>query len=227
MNENKKVGKYGDEGVYTDEQISKKCTKDVFYYLNVNEPIKGWHYLLLEDGFPEKYYYDRDNCCMEESDKNELGKIYPDLNTIIIVNNNNPNDFRVIVSGDDKSQDTDGNAIERSSKNHRCVFEEKIMYGEEINPYIIFCKGDGVIDDNGIINSNFKTKFRQMMPYFYKGKPHCFNFSESHSIFKNEWNLVYIKKNSFTEKEKFEIIKNVAVMSINYYRTKLQKIDGK
>lgn len=217
-----KVGKYGTEETCRDENYSFECSRKVYQYLKVNKPINGWRYMIMEEGVPETLYYKRDGVSIPSDFKEH--KIIPDIPTIILLDNDNPNNFYVVLSGDDKYQETDGNAIERSNKNHRGVFEEKMCYNTSINPYVIFCSGTAFFKDDGITpNDYFESKFRQMLPYTKNGLPYIWNRNEPHSSLKQKWNQLYLQKERFTKEQKYEILKTVAVESVDYYKSILEK----
>lgn len=216
-----KVGKYGTEETCLDEKNSVECALEVFQFLKIHKPIKGWSYRILEDGVSEEMYYKRDGAEIPTGFK--AHKIVPDIPTIIIVENNNPYNFYVILSGDDKYQETDGNAIERNSKNHRGVFEEKMCYNTSINPYVIFCAGPGFFEEDGITtNDYFDSKFRQMFPYTRNGKPYIWTKNNPHNSLKQMWNQLYLQLQRFTKEQKIEILKNVALQSVEYYQNVLK-----
>ena len=193
MEENKlhKVGKYGTKETCRDENYSIECAREVFQYLKLHEPIKGWRYMIMEDGVPETMYYKRDGVQI-------------------------PEDFKVHKIG--------GNAIERSNKNHRGVFEEKMCYNSSINPYVIFCSGSAFFNKDGVTpNDYFESKFRQMFPYTKNGKPYIWSRNDPHNSSKQMWNQLYLQKERFTKEQKFDILKSVAMQSVKYYRSVLEK----
>lgn len=212
-----RVGKYGTEETNRDENYSKECTREIYHFLRSYEPIKGYRYMILEDGVSESLYYKRDG--VEIPDDFKVHKIEPDIPTIILVENNNPDNFYVILSGDDKYQETGGNAIERSSKNHRGVFEEKMCYNTNINPYVILCSGSAFVEEDGITpNDYFNAKFRQMFPYCKNGNPYIWSPSDPHDSSKEMWNQLYLQRKRYTKEEKMNILKSVAIKSSKYYR---------
>ena len=216
-----KLGKYGSEETCRDEYFSVDCAREVFQYLKLYQPIKGWRYLIMEDGIPERMYYERDGVQLPEGFKEH--KIKPDIPTIIIVEVNNPKNFYVILSGDDKYQETNGNAIERNSKNHRGVFEEKMCYNTDINPYVIMCAGSAFFEEDGITpNEYFEAKFRQMFPYTRNGKPYIWSRNDPHNSKKNMWNRLYLQLERFTKEQKLDIFKTVAMQSVKHYKSFLE-----
>lgn len=216
-----KVGKYGTEETCLDENNSIECAREIWKYLKLNEPIKGWSYRILEDGVPETMYYEREGVSIPEGFK--VHRIIPDIPTIILQENKNEKNFYVVLSGDDKYQETGGNAIERSNKNHRGVFEEKMCDNCSINPYVIFCAGSAFFEKDGItINGYFESKFRQMFHYRRNGKPHIWSINEPHSSSKQMWNQLYLQRDRFTKEQKYDILKNVALESVKYYKSILK-----
>lgn len=215
-----KVGKYGTEKTDLDERISVECSREIYQYLVLNEPINGWGYRILEDGVYEYMYYKRDGVDISDIG---LNKIKPDIPTIILYELNNPDNFYVILSGDDKYQETEGNAIERSNKNHRGVFEEKMCFNSDINPYVIFCTGPAFFGkDESKLSEYFESKFRQMLPYTRNGKAYKWNKDIPHSSFKQSWNQLYLQKERFTKEQKIKILKEVAMESVRYYKNRLE-----
>lgn len=213
-----KVGKYGTEETCRDENNSVECAREVYQFMKLEKPLDEWRYIILEDGVPEIMYYKRDGVKIPEDFKTH--KIEPDIPTIILQNVNNPVDFYVILSGDDKYQETGGNAIERSNKNHRGVFEEKMCYNSDINPYVLFVAGSAFFKEDGVtLNAYFESKFRQMLPYTREGKPYIWSKDVPHSSFKRRWNQLYIQRERFTKEQKFETLKSVAIQSYNYVRS--------
>jgi hypothetical protein len=216
-----KVGKYGTEETCRDENYSIECAREVFQYLKLHEPIKGWRYMIIEDGIPETMYYKRDGVPIPEGFG--VHKICPDIPTIILSNVDNPDDFYTVLSGDDKYQETNGNAIERSNKNHRGVFEEKMCYNSSINPYVILCSGSAFFDEDGVTpNDYFESKFRQMFPYTKNGKPYIWSRNDPHNSSKQMWNQLYLQRERFTKEQKLDILKSVAMQSVKYYRSFLE-----
>jgi hypothetical protein len=216
-----KVGKYGTEDTWYDENYSFECAMEIFQYLKTHEQIKGWRFVILEDGVPETMYYKRDGVSIPDDFKEH--KIKPDIPTIILSEINNPDNFYVILSGDDKYQETGGNAIERNSKNHRGVFEEKMCYNTSINPYVILCSGSAFFKEDGITpNDYFESKFRQMFPYTKNGTPYIWSRNDQHNSSKQMWNQLYLQKERFTKEQKLKILKNVAIQSVKYYKSILE-----
>ena len=216
-----KVGKYGSKEIWKDEHNSEECSTEVFQYLKTNVNIDGYKFIILYDGVSELLYYERDGVQIPDTFKQH--KIKPDIPTIILSEIKNPKNFYVVLAGDDKYQETGGNAIERSNKNHRGVFEEKMCYNSEINPYVIFCAGSAFFKDDGTYNDYFMSKFRQMFPYTKNGKPYFWNANDEHSSYKQNWNQLYIQKNRFTKEQKLDILMNVAMESVKYYKQLLKK----
>lgn len=222
----RKVGGWGTEETGKDENNSKECINEIYQYLMVHHPIKGYTYRVYES-IPERMYYERD-CADNLSEYTSNNKVEPDIPAIFLQSNSNPKDFYLIISGDDKFQGKDdkkkdGNAIERSMKNHRGVFEEKVCFNVDICPYVIFCCGKSFIDENGEYRGHYMAKFRQMFPYLRHGKAHVWSPDDKHSSFKNEWNRIYFKRERFTKEEKFKILKDVALNSVEYYKSFLGK----
>jgi len=217
----KKVGGFGTEETGEDENNSKECINEIYLYLMVHHPIKGYTYRIYEN-IPERMYYERD-CADNLSEYTSNNKVEPDIPAICLQSDDNPKDFYLVVSGDDKFQKTGGNAIERNMKNHRGVFEEKVCFNVDICPYVIFCCGESFIDENGEYDGYFMAKFRQMFPYVRHGKAHVWSPDDKHSSFKNEWNRIYFKRERFTKEEKIEILKDVALNSVEYYKSFLGK----
>ena len=213
-----KVGKYGSEETNRDENFSKECAREIYKYHKTHDPIKGYRYVLLEDGVSENLYYKRDGVIFTEGFN--ARKIVPDVPTIILVENDNTDNFYIVLSGDDKFQTTGGNAIERTSKNLR-VFEDKLCHNSDINPYAILCSGSSFFNEDGTPNDYFASKFRQMFPYLRNGKPYIWQSSDEHNSHKKMWNQLYLKKDRFTKDEKMEILKTVASQSIKYYKSVL------
>lgn len=217
-----KVGKYGSEDTCRDERNSVICAKEIFQHLTLNEPINGWKYVLLEDGVSEMLYYKRD--CVKLPEGFQPHKIVPDVPTILLCQDDNPYNFYVILSGEDKYQESGGNAIERSNKNHRAVFEEKMCYNTTINPYIIFCTGPSFFAKDRVTpNEYFEAKLRQMLPYTKEGRPYVWKRSDPHSSHKQKWNQIYLKYDRFTKEEKYDIMMEVAMQSVNYYKNLLNE----
>lgn len=206
-----KVGKYGTEETCKDEFISKDCARDIYNYMVVNCPINGYTYKLLENGIPVGLSFKRDGFKYDET-KSHL--VVPDIPTIILQENKNPDNFYVVLMGDDKYQSTGGNAIERLVKNHRCVCEEKLCYNSDIVPYVIFCAGESFIKEDGTYSDYFMNKFIQMMPYGW-------DINSKYSSFKKKWNRLYLKRDRFTSEEKKKILTEVAIQSYEYYRNHL------
>lgn len=211
------VGKYGSKETCQDEINSKECASEVYLWLIAHEPINGYSYHILDEGFPEALYYKRDGLFIDATNK-----IIPDIPTIILVDNNDKSKFYCVLSGEDKYQETKGNAIERQSKNWE-VFWGKICYNIDICPYVIFCCGPGFFSDEKTLDSYFESKFRQMMPYMREGKPHIFDIFGEKNSFKKEWNRLYLSFNRFSREEKKEILLNVAKQSVEYYKLLLKK----
>ena len=217
-----KVGKYGTIETNRDENISKACAEELFLLLRDEYYIKGYTYKIYFDGIPEHICYERDN----KSYKEEWGKhkICTDIPTIVLEKDDEPSQFYIVLSGDDKFQETGGNAIERSNKNHRGVFEEKMCDNADIVPYVIFCSGksfvneniNNIVENDNELNNYFFSKLRQMMPYnFNWDKLNC------HSSYKYKWNRLYVKKERFTREEKMAILEDVVKESYEYYKQKL------
>lgn len=218
-----KVGKYGSYETNKDENISKSCAEEILFFLRNKCNINGYTYKIYENGIPEDACYKRDGRTYKE----EWGthKVCTDIPTIILEKDDDKTQFYIVLSGDDKYQETGGNAIERSNKNHRGVFEEKMCFNTDIVPYVIFCSGKSFVNEstnNEIVknendlNSYFFSKLREMMPYnFNWDKLH------QHSSYKYKWNRLYVKKNRFTIEEKMSILTEVANESYEYYKDKL------
>jgi hypothetical protein len=216
----KKVGKYGSIETCNDEINSKECAMEIFNYLVVNHPIDGYTYKILESGVPEYLPYKRDNPKdYEVYDDMKKHKIVPDIPCIILQEDENPDNFYVILTGDDKYQETEGNAIERMGKNHRSFFEEKMCNNSDIVPYVVFCSGGAFLNEKNEFSSYFASKFRQMMPY-----TNTWSYNKPHSAYKRRWNLVFVQRTRFSFDEKMRILKNVALQSVNYYSELLKDI---
>lgn len=218
MKVNKKRGKYGTSETYNDEIISKECTGEIYQYLDAYEVIDGYEYVFLEKGITEYMYYKRDNSTGILPTKER--KIESDIPSIILRNKNNKNEWYLILSGEDKYQDTLGNAIERTAKNFNATFE-KICFNSDICPYPIFCAGKAFVNKNGEINDYILSKFREMLPYCQNGIPHIWNPSDIHTSFKKEWNRICFSQKRFTKDEKFNILMEIAEQSVAYLKNKI------
>lgn len=224
----KKRGKYGSYETVIDEEISKKCVNEIYQKLQVNYPIPGWEYRLLER-IPEMMYYERDINLTDEKTQKYLNEnvkghnIEPDLPTIVLREKKNHKNFVVVLSGDDKYQDTQGNAIERSNKNHRAVFEEKMCANSDIVPYVILCSGPAFVDEDGNYRDYLLAKIRQMMPYnINDGRPGIWTPDNKISIYKRNWNLFFMQRERFTYEQQYEILSKVAFSAVEYYKNKFK-----
>lgn len=210
-----KVGKYGEKETCIDENNSKMCVWRIFDLLRLHYPINGYTYKIYED-VPMYLPWQRDGGNITEAMRKAC--IQPDLPTIILQKNDNPLIFYVVLSGDDKSQKTKGNAIERANKNHRAFFEEKMCNNSDIVPYVLFCSGEAFITKKGTTTDYIvECKLKQMMPYGWES-------NAPHTSFKKKWNQVYLKRERFTYEEKFEILKNIAEESVKYYENYLKSL---
>lgn len=212
-----KVGKYGSHETYIDESNSRECIKELFTLLCNKYEINGYHYCLLNSGISDRLYYERDNAHNLEVMAKEH-RIIPDITTIIIVKNGNNSIWYPIISGDDKYQETLGNAIERLGKNFKSVFWDKVCFNLPICPYVIFCSGKIWMESDYEMN-----KLRQMLPYTRKGEVHLWHHQDEHGIYKDDWNELYVKDERFTKEEKYEILQEVAIASVKYYKDKFNK----
>ena len=220
MKENRlhKVGNYGSEETCQDELNSVECAQEIYHFLVNNYPIKGYTYKILEKGIPEYLPYKRDG--KDYPLDAEMHYIQPDIPAIILQEVAKPDNFYIVLSGDDKYQSTAGNAIERSNKNHRAVFEEKMCKNSDIVPYVLFLSGEAFIDENNKFSSYFASKLRQMMPY----DAEYWDFSKPHSSFKRKWNLVFVQNERFSKETKLTVLKKVAIQAATYYKTFLNEL---
>ena len=62
-----------------------------------------------------------------------------------------------------------------------------------------------------------------MLPYTKNGLPYIWNRNEPHSSLKQKWNQLYLEKERFTKEQKYEILKTVAIESVDYYKSILEK----
>ena len=213
-----KVGNYGSEETCQDEINSVECAQEIYHFLVNNYPINGYVYKILEKGIPEYLPYKRDG--YDYPVDAETHYVQPDIPAIILQEVTKPDNFYIVLSGDDKYQGTAGNAIERSNKNHRAVFEEKLCKNSDIVPYVLFLSGEAFIDENGKFSAYFTSKLRQMMPY----EAGYWEFSKPHSSFKRKWNLVYVQNERFSKESKLTILKKVAIQAATYYKTLLNEL---
>lgn len=213
------IGRYGSEETCKDEAISKACMKVIFNFLNEKDLIKGYHLELnsskvLMDIYSKKFNLDTPSWMLGHG-------VDPDIPTLFLVSNDNPNEKHVLCTGDDKYQNTGGNAIERVAKNYN-FFLNYLTYGTDINPYVIFCCGGSFLNESNEPKSYFWAKLLQTFKFTKEGKPNIFwSFNSNHSSDKNNWNQLYVQRERFTVEQKIEVLLNVINESIEYYKTVL------
>lgn len=189
-------GGYGSVESLIDENITKEAMINVFDFLTLNYYIEGYHFKFI-DCISEKYIYKRNG--YKHLDNVINHNICPDGGIILLINDNDDNDFHVIVTAEDKYQDsTNGNACERYLKNFD-VFERHATYGDDINPYILFFKGSFLNEENEE-NEFLLSKLRMSLPH--NPINGLWDINKKNSSFKNKWNQCYFKRNSFEYNEK-------------------------
>lgn len=104
--------------------------------------------------------------------------------------------FHVVLTGEDKYQDTQGNAIERLAKNLNMV--AKMCKHEGICPYAVFAAGDLATD-------YMMGKFMEMCPFDeYRGKAVLYDKDSKHTSFKTErWNRFYFSQERFSREKRW------------------------
>ena len=212
------VGYYGSRETCKDEEISKACMETIFKFLNEKDLIKGYHLELTQyGGVPMEIFHKKFN--LELPEWITRHRIHPNVPTLYLVSNDNPNEKHILCSGDDKYRSTGGNAIERVAKNYN-FFLNYLTYGSQINPYVIFVCGDSFLDEKNEPKPYFWAKLLQTFKFTKEGKPNIFwSFNSEHSSDKDNWNQVYVQKERFTSSQKLEILLNVINESIEYYKT--------
>lgn len=221
----RKVGKYGQEGTFIDENNSVSCANEIYQYLLCHEPIKGWEYRILNHGVPEIMYYEREGADNLGEYEEELRKhrVRTDVPTIILQEKTNPRNFYVVLSGEDKYQATKGNAIERFTKNFN-FFHNGMTCNSNINPYVLFCSGCAFFEKDKVSTGRLlESKIRESITIRNGcGNLHVWNRNDEHSSEKHKWNRVYIQYKRFTKEQKLEILMEVALDSVNHYRKKIE-----
>ena len=211
------IGRYGSEETCKDEATSKACMKVIYDSLNGKELIKGYH-LELNYGKVLMEIFSKKFNLSTPTWMNGHG-IDPDIPTLFLVSNDNPNEKHVLCTGDDKYQNSGGNAIERVAKNYN-FFLNYLTYNSDINPYVVFCCGGSFLNENNEPKSYFWAKLLQTFKFTKDGKPNIFwSFYSDHSSDKNNWNQLYIQRERFTAEQKINILLNVINESIEYYKT--------
>ena len=179
-------GGHGSIESRNDEEISKLCMLEILEYCHLNFHFENYHFKYLSS-LSEKYVYEH---------------------------NDDEKKWFLVATVEDKKQDsTNGNAIERYTKNFNFFFND-VSLNNQIAPYILFCKGSFVNDD-GTINDFLHSKLRISIP---KVPPTLWDVRNPNTSFKNNWNRVYMKKDSFTKEEKYSILLETVIESINYYK---------
>jgi hypothetical protein len=203
-------GGHGSIESRNDEEISKLCMLEILEYCHLNFHFENYHFKYLSS-LSEKYVYEHNGFICENINNH---KIVPDGGIILLVNNDDEKKWFLVATVEDKKQDsTNGNAIERYTKNFNFFFND-VSLNNQIAPYILFCKGSFVNDD-GTINDFLHSKLRISIP---KIPPTLWDVRNPNTSFKNCWNRVYMKKDSFTKEEKYSILLETVIESINYYK---------
>lgn len=206
-------GGFGSEETKQDEEITKICMDEIFEYCCVNFNFENYHFRRM-DSLSEKYVYKHNGFNCDELDNH---RVVPDGGVILLVNNENENIWFLIASAEDKYQQTNGNAIERYTKNFNFFYNDVTMHSPLL-PYILFCKGS-FIDDDGSVNNFLHSKIRISIPKTY---PVIWNVNNPNTSFKERWNRIYMKKESFTKEEKYNVLLNTVLESIKHYSTFLK-----
>lgn len=218
-----KVGKYGSIDTCIDENNSSEIVERIFDKLYLRKDIPGYRFNILRDGISEELLWKRDN--LDVSSYNGR-TIKPDSPTIILQEKKNLENFYIVLSCEDKYQETSGNAIERTSKNFN-FFHNHLTNNCDINPYVLFIAGPAFFSKNKLSpNEYFVSKFREMLPYIKEGKPRIWYPSESHSIYKSKWDLIFLQEERFSQKQKEDILTEVAFASVDYYQGYLKNISS-
>lgn len=190
---------------------TKKSDKDSFDVgYNICEelmsfyPIKGYHYKFVKHisestiwnvlirRYPlcKRYRVNKKVCSSH--------RIEPDGGVILLINDNDDNDIHIMLTIENKSQYSNGNAIERINKNYNIIKEFFKDYS--ILPYIIFETGT-------LGNDYLQSKIRQGF---------CTDPS-MRSIYKDDGVLVFVKEDGFTYDEKYDITMELAKEIHSYY----------
>lgn len=209
-----KNGGWGSLESKKDEETSVEVMNEIFEYICNNYSINGYRFKYI-DKISEKLVYKRNNIKFNEKIKTHY--IIPDGGIILLVNNENENDFHLLLSCENKSQKTKGNACERYSKNFN-FFWNHFTKTIDINPYVIFFNGSFVKED-GSFDDFLLSKLRISLP----NNDIIWDNELPHTSFKQRWNRIYLKREEFTKEEKKDILYKVLENSINYYSEILKK----
>lgn len=211
------IGRYGSEETCKDEATSKACMNVIFNFLKTENIIDGYH-LELENGKVMMDIYNKKNDLKVPSWMKGHG-VCPDLPTLFLVSDENPNKKYILCTSDDKYQNTGGNAIERVAKNYN-FFLNCLTDDVNINPYVVFVCGGSFLNENNEPKTYFWAKLLQTFKFTKGGKPNMFwSFDSEHSSDKSNWNQLYVQRERFNSKQKIEILLNVISESIDYYKT--------
>lgn len=195
-----------------DEELTRKCMYDVFIHCSLTYNFDGYSFVYNKK-VNEKTIYD---ICGYDTNGIDNHDIEPDGGVIFLVNDKNINEKYLILSSEDKKQDSNGNACERFTKNFN-FFYNYVTNNIDINPYVLFFRGSFINDDN-TVNKFLHSKIRISLPKTSV----IWNVNNTNTSFKCKWNRIYMKRNAFNEEEKYNILLTTAIESIKYYESILK-----
>lgn len=190
---------------YADEEISQSAMEEVFFQLSNKHHIEGWTYEYLKSISLNALL-----ASLGIDDDNKYKDYKFDGGIIILRNNSNPKQIKIVLTCEDKSQQAKANAIERLANQ---LWVLHTYTDSSILPEVVFFSGNATkFDENGNIeNSTIRGTIKGFISPSLK-------ISENGHISKDRWNMIYLKEGRFTKEEKVNILLEAANKSISYWK---------